>query len=58
MIFKPETFVFPVNQIINEGAIQLGNESTHKEAHLVWEQLYWLHSLSERMLKLTFKFSH
>ncbi|WP_407557361.1 FUSC family membrane protein [Winogradskyella sp. 4-2091] len=56
--FKPEPFIFPVNQITNEGAIQLGNESTHKEAHLVWEQLYWLHSLSKKMLKLTFKFSH
>lgn len=57
-IFKPKTeaFVFPVNRLTNDAILQTNNERTHKEAHLVWEQLYWLYSLSEKMLKLTSKY--
>tara|TARA_A100000171_G_C2140629_1_gene155995 strand:+ start:22955 stop:25102 length:2148 start_codon:yes stop_codon:yes gene_type:complete len=29
------------------------NEYSYQEAHLVWEQLRWLHSISEKMLELT-----
>lgn len=55
-IFKPEPFKFPANLITSDSILQSNNERTHKEAHLVWEQLYWLFSLSEKMLKLTSKF--
>ncbi|MEH1008775.1 FUSC family membrane protein [Winogradskyella sp. ECml5-4] len=54
--FKPEPFNFPTNHISNEAISQSHSERTNKEAHLVWEQLYWLFSLSEKMLKLTSKF--
>ena len=53
---KPESFKFPVNRITNDAISQTDSERSHKEAHLVWEQLYWLYSLSENMLKLTSKF--
>ncbi|NRD21671.1 FUSC family protein [Winogradskyella litoriviva] len=56
-IFIPEPYDFPKNLITSDSILKSDNELTHKEAHLVWEQLYWLHSLSEKMLKLTFKFS-
>ncbi len=29
------------------------NESSYQEAHLVWEQLRWLHAISEKMLGLS-----
>jgi len=29
------------------------NEHSYQEAHLVWEQLRWLHSISKKMLELT-----
>ncbi|WP_299105058.1 FUSC family membrane protein [uncultured Winogradskyella sp.] len=54
--FKPEPFKFPANLITNDSILESNNERTHKEAHLVWEQLYWLYSLSEKMIKLTSKF--
>ncbi|WP_317162740.1 FUSC family protein [Winogradskyella endarachnes] len=57
-IFKLEAYEFPKNLITSDSILQTNNERTHKEAHLVWEQLYWLNSLSEKMLKLTSKFSH
>ena len=55
-IFKTEPFNFPQNLITSDSILQSNNEHTLKEAHLVWEQLYWLYSLSEKMLKLTSKF--
>ncbi|SDH01322.1 FUSC family protein [Winogradskyella thalassocola] len=55
-IFKPEPFNFPINSITTDVISQTDSERTHKEAHLIWEQLYWLFSLSEKMLKLTAKF--
>lgn len=55
-IFKPEPFDFPVNRLTNDAILQTDSEDTHREAHLVWEQLFWLYSLSEKMLKITHKF--
>ncbi|WP_245940303.1 FUSC family protein [Winogradskyella pacifica] len=55
-VYKPEPFDFPFNRIANDTISQTDSERTHREAHLVWEQLYWLFSLSEKMLKLTSKF--
>ncbi|WP_229719287.1 FUSC family protein [Winogradskyella schleiferi] len=55
--FKSEPFTFPANFINNDGILQTESERTHKEAHLISEQLYWLFSLSEKMLKLTYKFN-
>ncbi|WP_244954740.1 FUSC family protein [Winogradskyella helgolandensis] len=55
-VFEPEPFNFPVNRITNDAISQSDSERLHKEAHLIWEQLYWLFSLSEKMLKLTAKF--
>ncbi len=53
--FTPEPFTFPVHRLINDTIQKFDSEHTHKEAHLIWEQLYWLYSLSEKMLKLTYK---
>ena len=50
-------FEFPINRITNNAISQSDNEHSHKEAHLIWEQLYWLFSLSEKMLKLIAKFN-
>ncbi|MGJ8548682.1 FUSC family membrane protein [Winogradskyella wichelsiae] len=53
---KIDDFNFSANQLTNIAISQSNNEHTHREAHLVWEQLYWLYSLSEKMLKLTSKY--
>ena len=55
-IYEPIPFNFPFNRITNDTISQTNSEQTHKEAHLIWEQFYWLFSLSEKMLKLTYKF--
>lgn len=51
-----EGFEFPRNKLTNDVIFQTNSERTHKEAQLVWEQLYWLFGLSEKMLILTSKF--
>ena len=53
---KPAPFNFSVEHFTNIAIAQSNNESTHREVHLIWEQLYWLFSLSEKMLKLTSKY--
>ncbi|WP_008639027.1 FUSC family protein [Bizionia argentinensis] len=45
-----------IDRFTNETILNTENLRSHKEAHLIWEQLYWLFSLSEKMLKLTLKF--
>ncbi|WP_458628845.1 FUSC family protein [Winogradskyella sp. PC D3.3] len=55
--YTTDHFEFPINRITNNAISQSDNEHSHKEAHLIWEQLYWLFSLSEKMLKLTAKFN-
>ncbi|NRD19385.1 FUSC family protein [Winogradskyella eckloniae] len=55
-VFKTTPFHFSDNELGNDDFFQTKNERTHKEAHLVREQLYWLFSLSEKLLKLTAKF--
>ncbi|MBU2927611.1 FUSC family protein [Winogradskyella psychrotolerans] len=57
-VFTPEPFNFPINRMTNDAISQYDSEHSHKEAHLIWEQLYWLFSLSEKMLKLTAKFKN
>nr|WP_321222520.1 FUSC family membrane protein [uncultured Psychroserpens sp.] len=47
---------FSIEKLTNETILQTDNERSHKEAHLIWEQLNWLLSLSENMLRLTTKF--
>ncbi|WP_225035078.1 FUSC family protein [Winogradskyella sp. SM1960] len=54
--FTPEPFNFPINRMTNDAISRTDSVRSHKEAHLIWEQLYWLYSLSEKMLKLTAKF--
>nr|WP_317047517.1 FUSC family membrane protein [Oceanihabitans sediminis] len=53
---KTEKFEFPASRITYEAILQSNDERNHKEAHLVWEQLYWLFSISEKMIKITAKF--
>ena len=53
---KTESFKFPAERLTKNAFSRTNNERTHREAHLVWEQLYWLYSLSDKMLKLTSKF--
>ncbi|GGW53336.1 putative membrane protein YccC [Winogradskyella epiphytica] len=52
---EKRTFTFPADRITKNAISSTDNERSHKEAHLVWEQLYWLYSLSEKMLELTSK---
>lgn len=54
--YEVEKLGFSIDKLTNETILKTDNVSTHKEAHLIWEQLYWLFSLSEKMLKLTLKF--
>ncbi len=54
--YKPEKLKFSIDQLTNDAISQTNDLRAHKEAHLIWEQLYWLFSLSEKMLKLTSKF--
>ncbi|SDS15793.1 Uncharacterized membrane protein YccC [Winogradskyella sediminis] len=54
---KPDAFKFPVNSLTSDAISQTDSEHTHKEAHLIWEQLYWLYTLSEKMLKLTSRYT-
>lgn len=51
-----ENLDFSIDKLTNEAISKTDNVRFHKEAHLIWEQLYWLFSLSEKMLKLTSKF--
>tara|TARA_R110002012_G_scaffold318227_1_gene536167 strand:+ start:122336 stop:124594 length:2259 start_codon:yes stop_codon:yes gene_type:complete len=53
---ESEQMKFSIDQLTNEAILNTDNLRTQKEAHLIWEQLYWLFSLSEKMLKLTLKF--
>lgn len=53
---ESERFKFPIESLTNKTIINTEDVRTHKEAHLIWEQLYWLFLLSEKMLKLTLKF--
>lgn len=53
---ESEQIKFSIDQLTHEAILNTDNLRTHKEAHLIWEQLYWLFSLSEKMLKLTLKF--
>ncbi|MDG5491183.1 FUSC family membrane protein [Psychroserpens sp. SPM9] len=45
-----------IHRLTTETILKTDNVHTHKEAHLIWEQMYWLFALSEDMLKLTSKF--
>lgn len=53
---ESERIKFSIENLTNKSIINTENVRTHKEAHLIWEQMYWLFSLSEKMLKLTLKF--
>ena len=53
---ESEFLKFSIESLTNKTIINTENVSKHKEAHLIWEQLYWLFLLSEKMLKLTLKF--
>ncbi|MFD1160953.1 FUSC family protein [Hwangdonia seohaensis] len=53
---QSEKLKFSIDQLTNEAISKTDNVRAHKEAHLIWEQMYWLFSLSEKMLKLTSKF--
>ncbi|MFC4689922.1 FUSC family protein [Dokdonia genika] len=59
-ILKPKLEIasldYSIDKLTAEAIAQTENLSAHKEAHLVWEQLYWLFSLSQDMLKLVAKF--
>ena len=57
VITEFESLNFSVESLTNETIMRTENVQTHKEAHLIWEQLFWLYSLSEKMLKLTTKFN-
>lgn len=54
--FKFATLEFSIDKLTTDAISQTDNVRSHKEAHLIWEQLYWLFSLSENMLKLVSKF--
>lgn len=54
---KSKSFKFSAAQLTKETVLETSNEHTHKEAHLVWEQLRWLFSLSEKMLTITAKYT-
>jgi uncharacterized membrane protein YccC len=45
-----------IEHLTNKTIINTENVRNHQEAHLIWEQMYWLFLLSEKMLKLTLKF--
>ncbi|APX99949.1 hypothetical protein BWR22_06380 [Lacinutrix venerupis] len=53
---KENAFIFPFKTITNQVLLQTNNIRNHKEAHLIWEQLYWLYSLTEKMLKIVNRF--
>ncbi|PWK18308.1 FUSC family protein [Xanthomarina spongicola] len=53
---RSETLKFSVDRLTSDAISQTDNVRAHKEAHLVWEQLFWLYSLSEKMLKMMSKF--
>lgn len=53
---ESEQLKFSIDRLTNETISNTDNIRVHKEAHLIWEQMYWLFSLSEKMLKLTSKF--
>ncbi|MDN3492027.1 FUSC family protein [Winogradskyella bathintestinalis] len=55
--FKTADFTFPDHHLSNDITQLINSERRRKEAHLIREQLYWLFSLSEKMLKLTYKFN-
>ncbi len=54
--YKVESLNFSIDKLTNDAILRTNNVRIHMEAHLVWEQLYWLYNLSEKMLKLTSKF--
>ncbi|MFL0351995.1 FUSC family membrane protein [Xanthomarina sp. GH4-25] len=56
LIYKPSTLNFSIDSLTNHVISKTDNVRSHKEVHLVWEQLSWLFSQSEKMLKLTSKF--
>ncbi|WP_235843205.1 FUSC family protein [Maribacter hydrothermalis] len=45
-----------IDNLTDDTILNTKNVHTHMEAHLIWEQMYWLFSLSEKMLKLTLRF--
>lgn len=54
--YESERLKFSIERLTNKTIIKTENVCKHKEAHLIWEQMYWLFLLSEKMLKLTLKF--
>ena len=54
--YKTDKFEFSIEQLTNEAISKTNDLRSHKEVHLIWEQMYWLFSLSQNMLRLTFKF--
>lgn len=54
--YTPEKLNFSIDQLTNNVISQTDNVRAHKEVHLVWEQMYWLFSLSEKMIQLVYKF--
>ncbi len=55
--YKAEKLGFSIDKLTNDAISQTDNVRSHKEVHLIWEQLYWLYALSEKMLKITSKFN-
>lgn len=56
VINESERLKFSIEHLTNKTIINTENVRNHQEAHLIWEQMYWLFLLSEKMLKLTLKF--
>lgn len=56
VINESERLKSSIERLTNKTIINTENVRMHKEAHLIWEQMYWLFLLSEKMLKLTLKF--
>lgn len=54
--YKAENLELSIDQLTKNAISRTDNVRSHKEVHLIWEQLYWLFSLSEKMLKLISKF--
>lgn len=56
VINESERLKLSIEHLTNKTIINTENVRNHQEAHLIWEQMYWLFLLSEKMLKLTLKF--
>ncbi len=55
--FKSAPLDFSADQLTYNSIMASNNQHIHREAHLVWEQLYWLYGLSEKMLRLASKYT-